>query len=79
MGRGGVAEVGVEAELLFDAAMAGKLGAPFDCPPAAGAQDRIVEGDRAPQPGRHGIEHVDERVGDGIGLEAALRQGDGDP
>jgi len=61
-----VAEVGIDFELAGDALMAVELGA-------------IVEGDRAFEGVRHGVQHPDERVGDGIGLEAALPHGDGDP
>src|SRR3546814_2927346 len=50
----------------FDAVMAGKFGA-------------IVEGDRPSQRRGHWLEQLDDGVGDGIGLEAVLGHGDGEP
>src|SRR3546814_8827862 len=61
-----IAEEGLDSELPFDAVMAGKFGA-------------IVEGDRPSQRRGHWLEQLDDGVGDGIGLEAVLGHGDGEP
>ena len=41
----GIAEVGFDAELACEVLMPVELAAPFDCLPAAVAQDKIIEGD----------------------------------
>lgn len=61
-----IAEVGVEAELTGDALVPVELGT-------------VVEGDRSAQFGGHGGEHPDKGSGDGIGFQAVLLHGDGEP
>jgi len=51
----GIAEEGIDAELAGDALVSGELGA-------------VVEGDGTSQRRRQGLEHADQRGGDGIGL-----------
>src|SRR3546814_5478255 len=45
----------------------------------AGKFGSMVEGDRPSQRRGHWLEQLDEGVGDGIGLEAVLGHGDGEP
>ena len=71
-----IAEVGLDVEQSRELLVSVELGTPFDCPPAAGAQDRIVEGYGLAQVWREGFEHLDKTLRDGIGLEVGLREGD---
>ena len=64
----GIAEVGADIEAVVELVMLGELGAPFVCPPAAGAQDRIIEGDGLAQGFGQRPEPCDELLCQGLGL-----------
>ncbi len=63
--RAWVAEVGLDVEQSIELLVSVELGA-------------VVEGDGLAEVWREGFEHLDEALGDGIGLKVGLWEGDGE-